>query len=322
MKKTLFFLASLLPALAYGQVPRKVIVEHFTNTHCSVCASRNPGFYNNLWHYPQVLHIAYHPSAPYVACPLSQHNKPEADARTNFYGVYGSTPRLVIQGAVIDGGANYSDSTLITSELGLTSAFELTTELMASSAANGTVRVVVRKVAASGLTALNLYAVIAEDTLFFTAANGETKHYDVFRKAVWDDAPMSITVPVSVGDSVVYTQNISLHSAWNIGRIYALAILQDATKQVIQAGRSEHLPATLSVTDVTRSITVYPVPATGVLHIDGVGKAKYQITDLQGSVLGNGTASGSVNVSALSTGMYLLRLQDDESAYTIQFVKE
>ena len=33
---------------AEAQVPKKVIVEHFTNTLCSVCASRNPGFYSNL----------------------------------------------------------------------------------------------------------------------------------------------------------------------------------------------------------------------------------------------------------------------------------
>jgi hypothetical protein len=34
--------------LAHAQVTKKIIVEHFTNTKCSVCASRNPGFHTNL----------------------------------------------------------------------------------------------------------------------------------------------------------------------------------------------------------------------------------------------------------------------------------
>ena len=89
-----------------------MLVEHFTNTYCSVCASKNHGFYANLWRYPQVWHVAYHPSSPYAACPLSMANVPENDARTNYYGVYGGTPRLVIQGAVVT-STNYADSAIV-----------------------------------------------------------------------------------------------------------------------------------------------------------------------------------------------------------------
>ena len=119
MKKTvLLFTLIFLSQLSYSQVPKKVVVEHFTNTKCSVCASRNPGFYTNYYAQTGVIHLAVHPSSPYSACVLSQHNAAENDARTNYYGIYGSTPRLVIQGVVISSGANYSSASIFTPYLG------------------------------------------------------------------------------------------------------------------------------------------------------------------------------------------------------------
>ena len=107
--------------LVFSQVPKKVVVEHFTNTNCSICASRNPGFYTNLHNQTGILHLAVHPSSPYPNCLLYQQNGTANDARTNYYGIYGSTPRLVINGNVISGGTNYSSSSIFTPYLGLTS---------------------------------------------------------------------------------------------------------------------------------------------------------------------------------------------------------
>ena len=124
MKSKLIF---SLPAIIFysqtllSQVPKKTIVEHFTNTKCSICASRNPGFYTNLNNQPGVLHLAIHPSSPYNGCQLYQQNSSENDARTNYYGVYGGTPRLVINGSVISVNANYSDNSMFTPFLQQTS---------------------------------------------------------------------------------------------------------------------------------------------------------------------------------------------------------
>tara|TARA_B110000285_G_C15096412_1_gene602244 strand:+ start:1583 stop:1825 length:243 start_codon:yes stop_codon:yes gene_type:complete len=78
-------------------VVKKVLVEHFTYTRCSVCASRNTGFITNLNAQSDVVHISYHPSSPYSNCQFNQYNLQENDDRTKYYGVFGSTPRLVIQ---------------------------------------------------------------------------------------------------------------------------------------------------------------------------------------------------------------------------------
>jgi hypothetical protein len=85
------------------QIPKAVIAEHFTNTWCSICASRNPGLLSNLNSFPQLIHIAYYPSSPHAGCPLTMHNPVEANARTNYYGIYGGIPQLVVGGSVVSG---------------------------------------------------------------------------------------------------------------------------------------------------------------------------------------------------------------------------
>ena len=120
-KSGLLLIILLISQLVYSQTLKKIMVEHFTNTNCSVCASRNPGFYTNFDTQSNAIHLAVHPSSPYPACLLSQQNQPENDQRTNYYGVYGGTPRLVINGDVISTSVNYSSASIFTPYLSQTS---------------------------------------------------------------------------------------------------------------------------------------------------------------------------------------------------------
>ncbi len=113
--------AFIVSATSFAQVSKTIVVEHFTNSVCSICASRNPGFYENLSEQENVLHLAIHPSAPYSSCIFNLNNVIENDDRTNYYGIYGSTPRLVIQGDVISSSADYSSASIFTPYLDATS---------------------------------------------------------------------------------------------------------------------------------------------------------------------------------------------------------
>ncbi|HTN16524.1 MAG TPA: hypothetical protein VL092_02510, partial [Chitinophagaceae bacterium] len=96
MKKSLPFLSFLLflhADRADAQVPLNSVVTHFTNTKCSVCASRNPGFHKNTAAHAEVTLLSVHPSSPYAACVLSKQNTVDNDALTKKWGVYGATPR-------------------------------------------------------------------------------------------------------------------------------------------------------------------------------------------------------------------------------------
>lgn len=313
-------------AVQAQEVARTVVVEHFTNTYCSVCASRNPGFYANLWAQPGILHIAYHPSAPYPSCTLNQHNVTENNDRTNYYGVYGSTPRLVIQGDVVAASANYSDAAIFAAASGQTSPFAMSVSVSAAGSDSVRIMVTVKKVAASSLTSVSLYGALVEDTLFFSAPNGELRSYDVFRKSLWSSGLFGITLPAGVGDSVVFTQKHKLHGDWIAGAMYAMAMMQDGSKDILQAARSGTLPALagMPVMAAATQPTIKPNPAAGYITLTGVPAYPCRITifDVTGRrhrdavVERPGT---NIPISDLPAGNYLLYI--DRSAVALPFTR-
>lgn len=327
MKKTIILMATVFSCgTSIAQVSKTVVAEHFTNTYCSICASRNPGFYANRASFPQALHIAYHPSSPYTACPLNKHNKAENDKRTDYYGVYGATPRLVIQGKVLGSPASFSDPAIFSAELGQTTSFSMETTIKKIKTDSLSVSVTVKKVAASALSALELYTVLAEDTLFFAAANGENVHYDVFRKSVWGD-PLDITAPVAVGDSLVFTRTIALDAAWVANRIYALAILQEKTKAVVQAARSGTLKTTTSLHDnnLTTTPLLYPNPSHNYIYLQTQSNAFLKIFDRSGKqVLQTAQTAGLMlhDLSRLPPGIYSIEISDANGKHYEKLVKE
>ena len=209
MKKVCIQFVTLITLVQFvnAQVPKKVVVEHFTNTKCSICASRNPGFYTNLNSQTGVIHLAIHPSSPYAACFLSMHNPIENDGRTNYYGIYGGTPRLVIQGTVISSSVNYSSASIFTPYLGQTSPASI--KIYQYKYGNDSIRsrIVIKTEATHTLTNLSLFVALAEDTINYTGSNGESVHYDVFRKSYTGTSGISVTLPAVVGDSVVYIKS-------------------------------------------------------------------------------------------------------------------
>ena len=170
----------LLSVHVGAQVAQNIVVEHFTNTRCGICANRNPGFYSNLENHPDVFHISFHPSSPYSNCVLNNHNTAENDARTNFYNNYGSTPKFVVQGDKITGATDVSKPALFTPYDGMMSPIELKIKQHISVDSIHS-DVVVKTVASHSLGTVKLFVAVAEDTVFYNAPNGENEHYDVFR---------------------------------------------------------------------------------------------------------------------------------------------
>lgn len=328
MKKlfTIFALSFTSITVEAQQVAKTVVVEHFTNSYCSACASRNPGFYSTLTTFPNVLHIAYHPSSPYPMCTINQHNKAENDDRPNFYNIFGGTPRIVIQGNVIPSSTNYGDAQLYQNEQGKMSSFSVKATIKA---ANNTadVTVTIKKEDTSSLTTLTMYAAIAEDTFFFNAPNGEKHHHDVFRKSVWG-APQAVSNLNNVGDSVVMTQNINIHTDWVAGRTSVTALLQDGNKQIVQAARSGTLdfPVSIAMTSKGNDITIFPNPVNDVLMLKGLNSypAKISITSTDGRIVSRQyieNKNSSIQTSTLQSGMYFLAVDGVSERTYYKFFK-
>jgi hypothetical protein len=316
MKATLTtLLAVVFTGQLFAQVEKTILVEHFTNSRCGVCDSKNPGLYQNLSNHPDILHIAFHPSSPYASCIFSQHNKIENDARTNYYGVYGATPRIVIQGEVQPPGTNFTSPSIFEPFVDEMTPFVLKVKEYRYQPDNVVVEVMIKSDAIPGREQARLFVGFAEDTVFYMAPNGEDLHYDVFRKALTDVEGDVVMLPAS-GDSVVLMFNVSIDPVWNIDRMYAMAILQDpSSKEVLQAGNTsvvEYMAPSFigSFTRQDEGLKVYPNPADSRITVTNAKKDIFLYSSegrlisifekTEGSKL-------SVDISCVQKGIYFLR---------------
>ncbi len=316
---TLFIVLLSFNKFAIAQVPKKVIVEHFTNSVCSICASKNPGFYTNLKTQKGIIHLAVHPSSPYASCILNKHNVAENDARTNYYDVYGSTPRLVIQGAVISSNANYSSAAIFTPFLGQTSPASIKIYQRKFGKDSIRTRIVIKTEATHTLANLKLCIFLAEDTIFYKSPNGETKHFDVFRKSLTGITGVSIVLPATVGDSVVYIKSSLSNTAWDFSRIYTLAILQeDISKAIVQ---SESVPAktnNIVVTGIDNAIDNADISVFAADHKITIEQSvatknsNFSLYDVSGRSLLNKELEADqerINVSEFPSGIYFYAIK-------------
>lgn len=316
-------------AQLFGQeVPKAVLVEHFTNTRCSVCASRNPGFYANLASQDDAtLHIAYHPSAPYSNCTFSAQNPEENDNRTNFYEIYGSTPRLVINGNVVSASQNYGAASIFTPYLAQTSPYTVAVNLTSTDIDSITATVQITTEVVNNLTGLTLYIPLAQDEVAYNAPNGESTHYDVFRKSFTGNNPISVTPSTTVGGVITVAKTVFKNPNWIPTDLYALAILQDADKQLVQADASPLFTnQVISATEAAaaQGLSVYPNPAQGVLTISGI-----DVSGIRGIVITNSLGqsfvqqiANTIQIGDLPSGVYSLHIKTQVGHHLIaKFIK-
>lgn len=310
-------LSILLIADSYAQVQRTVVVEHFTNTRCSICASRNPGFYSNLANQENTLHIAYHPSSPYPSCVLNEYNMSENDGRTNYYGLFGSTPDFVIQGTVISPSSNFSAPALFDpfEDQMSPASIRILHDINGNSV---TARITVITESDNSLGNLRIFAAIKEDVVNYNAPNGENVHYDVFRDSYFGVEGEPGMLASTIGDSVVFTATLPLDAAWDLNNVSSLVIVQDQeTKEVIQASELGLNDIPLANSDPTSAIefSFFPNPASSKLNIttNNGTKTSYQIFNALGKVLNFGSFTGKteVDVHDLAHGVYFIKVNQN-----------
>lgn len=311
-----------------AQVPKNIALEHFTNTRCGICASRNPGLLTNLNNNPEVLHLTIHPSSPYRSCVLNNHNSSENDDRTNYYSIYGGTPRIVIQGNVVSASTNYGSSSIFTPYKSDSSALSIHVKTLKSDDDSLVAKIVITAQAANTIGSLRLYAPAVEDTVFYDAPNGEKEHFNVFRKVLTDETIANI--PAASGDSVVLYVRSSRHADWDKTQMYVMAILQnEATKDIEQAAVSNLIQTkndeTSSITQLPPSAySISPNPFSSTINIDLKGKTGIAqiINSIGQEIHSQNVFSNTVlSVEHLPSGIYYLHLYADEGTVTTKLVK-
>lgn len=300
-----------------GQVPQKIFVEHFTNTLCSVCASRNPGFYNNLKNQTNTIHLSIHSSAPYTQCLLYQQNVIPSDARRFFYTV-NSTPTLFINGIGIPPSNNYGQPSLFSPFQGLTSPVSIRLEQQKYGEDSLHLNIIVKTEASHSLGTQQLWVGLAEDTVFYAGPNGEQEHYDVFRAEL---DLKSISIPSVVGDSLVYEYKAYANANWDFNRIFAFAMIQNASnKSVVQAEATTPNTNNGFITHhkklmpLAEEVQVFPNPVRDFLFI----KQPYEIKTMGRLCNASGQVvrewqmekEGAIHIKGLTAGLYALYLEN------------
>jgi hypothetical protein len=327
MKKLSLLALSLLLQLSFSQaqVSKKMIVEHFTNTLCGICANRNPGLTSNLNANPQVQRITINPSSPYSSCFLSQQNAMQNDARANYYGVFGGTPKLVINGSAISTSQNYADAAMFTPFISQ-SNFTINVKQFAVGIDSIRSEITIKRIAAGAQSGnASLFAALVEDTVFGNGGNGELLHFNVMRRALFTSQGQIIALPMNVNDSLVLNKTENFNTVWNSSRMRTVAILQEeVSKLLIQSELSstEQISATTALAHPMskNAIKVYPNPANSFITIklSNFEVANFTLSNQLGQVVINDIVSEqkNIDVSDLPEGIYFVKLYNSKQVET------
>lgn len=317
MKK---LLPVLIIVLAVGtllgqEVTKRIVVEHFTNTRCPICGSRNPALIQNLENNPDVLHLSIHPRSPYPDCVLYQHNTTENSDRTTYYNIPG-TPNIVIQGqrtTTSFGSATLFDQYQDQMTPVSIDIYQVKTNDEIS------VDVVVKAVADNEIGQANLFLAAAEKLLNYNAPNGETEHHDVFRRTFTGQSVNGLTlnIPAVAGDSLVLSYTLAADEDWVFEQIYAIAILNATTdKSVIQAAASSPednnpLVSTREVNTIAAQIFPNPVADDLSIRIPSTAPATARIFNAQGQLLQQQSfvQQTALDLRTLPQGIYWLEVR-------------
>lgn len=323
----IFLFLSIFGQSIYGQVVKNVIVEHFTNTKCTICSNpnKNPAFYENLELNPDILHISYHPSSPYATCELNNHNTFQNDERTNYYDIYGSTPKLVVQGVLNPFSIPFGSDEVFSQYQDQMSEVSISIEQTKIGEESIEAIVTITTVSEHNYTDVDILVGVAEKLVEFSAPNGEDEHHDVFREAVTDITGQSLTLP-DVGSSTTMTYVLPQDDEWDFSQTYFFVILNDAnTKEVIQSHAASNISTSLIDVDLN-SIEIYPNPTSEIINVKLNQQlvSKAMIYDLLGNKMIEKEikAETQINISQLPSGIYFLEIDNASGRSIKKFIRQ
>ena len=329
-----FFFVSTTELQAQENNKRYVFLEHFTNTSCGICSSRNPTFRDNIldeYQDTEVIHVEYHPSVPYSNDVFYVQNPDENEARRTYYGVNG-TPRLFILGEQAPLGSQLLSVSTLEGVLGQTTSVGIDVEEIKDGASR-TVNVNLTAFENVPAADWRLRVIVVERVIEQTTNNGETEHHNVFRKILntWEGSELSI---VAGTETESFTFDYTLESDWQDDQIYAIAFLQtDDTKEVLNVGSSWNNQQFVGIDakeNQAISFALSPNPATDFLTIEYeqhlANNNVLEIYDVAGILVKKQKMAASQNentiaIDELAEGVYIAVLKNENGSIAKRFVK-
>jgi Outer membrane protein Omp28/Secretion system C-terminal sorting domain len=331
MKKTmtLGFCLLAIPLSIFAQnVKKYVLMEHFTNTYCGICAATNPSFYTTIKieANPDIHHLAIHPDIPYTQCPLYQANITEQVKRKVFYGIPG-TPRVCVNGAANVGLSTVTAATLAT-EVAKTSPLSVKVKEI-TGVSGRTATITVKPVGDVPVAEYRLFVAIVEKKLNFAAANGEGIHYDVFRKYLTSADGDAYTMPAK-GVEASLNFNYTPVAPWVADQVYVLAFIQNmTTKEVLNSGTKFDVVSAIDEPQLDNQLSISPNPTNGTFRyaFENLTPQYLTLTNVIGQVILSKSNeaivnNGELNLANQPSGVYYLTIKAKEGFAVKKIVKQ
>ncbi len=142
----------------------------------------------------------------------------------------------------------------------------------------------------------------------------------------WDGTDNSVPTHVNSGDNAVYSYSYVVpadQKEWDLTLIGF--IIDSISGNILNAAKIQSpAPNTSDISDLSKTINIFPNPANTYIRILGINKGKLFITDISGKeILSKNIHSNSeyLNIKNLSSGVYLIRIISEGKVVTKKFVK-
>ncbi len=314
---------------AQSSAKKYVLLEHFTNSKCSICASKNPAFYTLIeqaQYAPDIHHISIHPSVPYNTCVFYLANTTENNAWAAVYNIQG-TPRLAIDGNLLPAQSQLLRLDTLTNHLNQTSPLYLK---VTETGTGNTRSASIDARALSQIPAGNykLFVAVAEKTINKTTPNNEAVHHDVFRDMLTATTGQDF-IPPATGQVANFNFNYTIDAAWNANEVYVLAFVKNMdTKQILNSGTKYDPVLTLDASNlVAASIRFSPNPASDItiaeIGDDNAVQTEVYAADGKRVYLAQENAENRVNITTatFAPGIYFVKITGEKGIYTAKMLK-
>ncbi len=325
--KIIFF--ALVAMLAWinilGQEQREVLVEVFTNSHCSLCPNAHNALDTYLHTSPnanKINYIYYHMVYPYSDDLLYIQSSTDSDARHTFYNPLAATPRGFFDGVIqgsFTGWANTLDNLTQTQS-------PLKIELSGTkSLSQFDITAAITRTGDISDNDLVIYFVVVED-VYYDGRNTISNHKHVMRKMLPTLNGQSFSI--NLNETKNLPQIVSLNPIWDADSLSVVVFIQSiSTKTVYQSETINY--GDLSVTSVeneTESPTIFSLfqnypnpfnPRTNIkFQVDEGGFTTLKVFNVLGnevaSLINGNLSAGSYNIdfdaAGLSSGTYFYSL--------------
>ena len=319
-----FFLLTISVSLFAQETKKMVLLEHFTNTRCGICANKNPAFFSLIQQYPDdVIHIAYHHPFPYTNCELYLYDQSGNSARSSYYGFSGS-PRLAMNGAEVSVGASLLSQSSLDAEITLMSQVTVSLD-MVNDGTNLNSQVKIENLGLSAAGEYRVFVMVVEKELNYSAPNGEEVHYDVFRAFASSESGDIVDMTLT-SQTLDFQTSIPVNT--QLDQLEMIAFVQNMdTGEMMNAGSSANGLTTVKKITTDALFNVFPNPASDNIRIElpnTDNMMNLKIINIEGKELYHEYVreSKSLNLNFLASGIYFIKMETETQIQNTKLIVE